>query len=226
MKLNRKQKQYLELILLITILTLAFFLWNTFLIYPIKLIVVTLHEISHGIAAILSGGTVTSLEIGLNLGGVCITDEGSQIFIASSGYLGSFLFGCAIFYSAYIKKFGHWSLLAIALVILIFIVNTSANTTFISITILLMISLALIYYFVPQVIFRYLIKSIGLISCMYVIVDIKEDLLTESVLTSDAVIIENITGINSYLIAAIWLTISIIGAALLIRQGFKKGTNF
>ncbi|MEW6195840.1 MAG: M50 family metallopeptidase [Bacteroidota bacterium] len=225
-RLDKKKKQYLELISLATIIIITILFWETFLIYPIKLFVVTLHEISHGIAAILSGGTVESLDIGLNLGGVCISGGGDQIFIASSGYLGSFLFGSAIFYSAYNYKLGKWILLSTALILFIFLVNTSANTTFILVSILLIAILTLVNYFLPKLVFNYLVKSIGLISCIYVIVDIKEDLLSESVITSDAVIIENLTGINSYLIALIWLVISLIGIAFLIRQGLKKGINY
>ncbi len=225
-RLDKKQKQYLELISLISIIIIAILSWETFLIYPIKLIVVTLHEISHGIAAILSGGNVVSLDIGLNLGGVCITENGNQILIASSGYLGSFLFGSAIFYSAYNYKYGKWILLSIASILFIFIVNTAANSTFILISTLLIATLTLVNYFLPKIVFNYLIKSIGLISCIYVIVDIKEDLLSESVMASDAVIIENLTGINSYIIAVTWLIISVIGIVFLIRQGFKKGINY
>ena len=55
-KLSKEQKKQIELGIIIFVLLLAFLLWNTFLIYPIKLFVVLTHEISHGIAAIVSGG--------------------------------------------------------------------------------------------------------------------------------------------------------------------------
>lgn len=224
-KFNKTQKKYLELLLLFIIIFSAILLWNTFLIFPIKLIVVTLHEISHGLAAILTGGSVITLDIGLDLGGVCITENGNQIVIASSGYLGSFLFGCAIFYSSYNEKYGKWILLSIAIMTLLFVINKATNSTFILILILLLSILVIMYYFIPKVIFEYSIKSIGLISCMYVIVDIKEDLLSKSTITSDAIILENLTGINSNLLAIFWLIISLIGIVMLLRLGFKKGIS-
>jgi len=65
--------------------------------------VILLHEISHGIAAIISSGKSTEINIDLNLGGKCITEGGNSFLIVSSGYLGSFLFGSIIFYSTYKK---------------------------------------------------------------------------------------------------------------------------
>ena len=55
-KLSKEQKKQIELGIILFVLLLAFLLWNTFLIYPIKLFVVLTHEMSHGIAAIVSGG--------------------------------------------------------------------------------------------------------------------------------------------------------------------------
>jgi hypothetical protein len=68
-------------------------LWDSSIIYPIKIFVVLLHEISHAIAAIVSGGSVESISLDLNLAGNTVTKGGNQILIALSGYLGSLIFG-------------------------------------------------------------------------------------------------------------------------------------
>jgi hypothetical protein len=46
-------------------------LWGTFIVTPLKIFVVLLHEISHGAAAILTGGGVIKLEISAQQGGLC-----------------------------------------------------------------------------------------------------------------------------------------------------------
>ena len=45
-------------------------LWDTFVVYPFRLFVVFLHEISHGLAAVATGGRIVS--IGLSFDGTVV----------------------------------------------------------------------------------------------------------------------------------------------------------
>lgn len=72
---------------------LALFFWNTPLLLPVKLFVVLLHEISHGVAALLTGGSVERLVVSHDEGGLAFTRGGSRFLILSAGYLGSALWG-------------------------------------------------------------------------------------------------------------------------------------
>ena len=40
------------------IFVVVYCLWNTSLVYPLKILVVFFHEISHGVAAVLTGGSI------------------------------------------------------------------------------------------------------------------------------------------------------------------------
>lgn len=60
MKLTKGQIQNLYLEALISI---ALVFWDTLLIYPIKLFVVTLHEMSHGLMAMAFGGDIIEIQI-------------------------------------------------------------------------------------------------------------------------------------------------------------------
>ena len=71
----------------------AVLLWNTFVAYPFRVFVVFLHEISHGLAAVLTGGALESIGLSVNEGGVAVTRGGSRFLILTAGYLGSLLFG-------------------------------------------------------------------------------------------------------------------------------------
>ena len=44
-------------------LTVLWLLWDTRIIYPLKIFVVFLHEVSHGIAAVVGGGSIARIEI-------------------------------------------------------------------------------------------------------------------------------------------------------------------
>ena len=71
----------------------ALLLWGTFVVYPFRLFVVFLHEISHGLAAVATGGRIVSIGLSVDEGGVCLTRGGWPFLILNAGYLGSLLWG-------------------------------------------------------------------------------------------------------------------------------------
>ena len=68
-------------------------LWDTAFVYPIKVFVVLLHEISHAAAAIATGGSVERIVLDANQGGAAYTRGGIPFITMSAGYLGSLLWG-------------------------------------------------------------------------------------------------------------------------------------
>ena len=77
----------------VAIVVLVF--WDSFVVYPLKILVVLFHELSHGLAAIVSGGAIERIELSVEQGGVCYTRGGSSFLILNSGYLGSLACGAA-----------------------------------------------------------------------------------------------------------------------------------
>lgn len=55
------------------------------------------HEISHGIAALVTGGTVLSIKLFPNGAGLCTTQGGSRFIISIMGYSGAVLWGAMIY---------------------------------------------------------------------------------------------------------------------------------
>ena len=55
------------------------------------------HEISHGLAALLTGGAIRNITLSFDGSGVCITSGGSRFLISFSGYAGSALWGLLIY---------------------------------------------------------------------------------------------------------------------------------
>ena len=43
------------------------FLWNTAFVYPLKIFVVLLHEISHAVASVLTGGGIEKMDDGFKM---------------------------------------------------------------------------------------------------------------------------------------------------------------
>ena len=68
-------------------------LWDTALIYPLKIFVVFLHEVSHAMAAVATGGSVERILLDPHQGGAAYTVGGNGFLTLSAGYLGSLLWG-------------------------------------------------------------------------------------------------------------------------------------
>lgn len=195
-----------------------FFAWDTFVVYPIKLFVVLLHEMSHGLSAVLTGGRIVSIELNQYLGGMTTTEGGSILIIASSGYLGSIAIGALLFISSFDKKVSTWFNTSLAILLLIFAANFLVGM--LSQIIALIASVILIVsprYFSLSV-NQIITQSLGLVSAFYVLIDIKEDLLSGASYQTDANILEEITSVSATLFAFIWLVISAAVIFFLLRK--------
>jgi hypothetical protein len=96
-------KPQLLLLLLATAITLV--LWfmplAEYLVYPIRLFVTFIHESSHALIAVLTGGSVQSLTISADGSGVVYSVPGGTIgalLTSSAGYLGTTAFGVLMLY--------------------------------------------------------------------------------------------------------------------------------
>lgn len=88
----------IKILLIATLITVAlwFIPYADYLVYPIRLFVTFVHEGSHVLAALLTGGTVESLSVASNGSGeVYSVPSGffGSILTSSAGYLGSMAFG-------------------------------------------------------------------------------------------------------------------------------------
>ena len=213
-----------ELVFISFVLIISFLLWDTYFVYPIKLFVVLVHEISHAISAILSGGKVIAFNIGFDLSGKCETENGNNILIATSGYLGSLLFGLLIFYSTYNKKIGKWLLIIISVLILIASVSLMQNYSIILLAVLYSVLLFVSAFFLQIRIDSYILKIFGMLSCIYVLFDIKEDILSGTPIISDASILSDLINVPAVVIGLIWLVISLAGIFLVMKLSYIKKT--
>jgi len=241
---QNKNQNIIELVFLSFILIISFLFWDTYLVYPIKLFVVLIHEISHAISAILSGGKVITFNIGFDLSGKCETESkvitfninfdlsgkcetesGNNILIAASGYLGSLLFGLIIFYSTYNKKIGKWLLFIIAILILITSVSLMQNFSLTLLAVLYSVLLFVSAFFLQVRIDSYILKLFGMLSCIYVLFDIKEDILSANSAISDASILSDLINVPTIVIGLLWLIISLAGIFLVMKLSYIKKTK-
>jgi hypothetical protein len=223
MKKNIKRQNHTsEQITILIIFIASLILWNTPVIYPIKLFVVILHELSHAIMGLVTGGKITAMSVGLDLSGKCQVEGGNQIAIASVGYLGSLLCGILIYVAPNNLNSGKWILITFALIILLFSLITTSNLTFLFLSVISSLCLLLTAFYLRINIVSILVRTIGLISCVFVLFDIKEDLFSRNDVITDVTILSSLTGIPGILISTSWIVFSFFMIAIVIRYSYKK----
>ena len=206
--MQKKNQKKLHLSIVFGVLIISFFAWDTFVVYPIKLFVVLLHEMSHGLAAVLTGGRIVSIELNQYLGGMTTTEGGSTLIIASAGYLGSIAIGALLFISSFDKKVSTWFNTSLAILLLIFAANFLVGMLSQIIALIASVILIVSPRYFSSLVNQIITQSLGLMSAFYVLIDIKEDLLSGAGYQTDANILEEITSVSVTFIAFIWLAIS------------------
>ena len=189
-----KQLDWQMLGILAGMFLVAVIFWDTIVIYPIKLFVVILHEFSHGLAAILTGGSIVKIEVDPLIGGVCYTRGGSLFIVASAGYLGSILWGGLILILASRTRHDKIVGMVIGGLLVLLSMLYIRNLFGFLFTTGFGLALAAISYFAKDHIVDILLKFLGMTSCLYVIIDIKEDLIQRTNVGSDADAIAQLLG--------------------------------
>ena len=97
-KLAEDAKPQLYLLIVATIVTIVlwFIPFADYLVYPIRLFVTFIHEASHALVAVITGGSVQSLTIAADGSGVVYSAHSgwfSGLLTSSAGYLGTTVFG-------------------------------------------------------------------------------------------------------------------------------------
>lgn len=225
MTLTDKKYQSIHLIVLIVLVTL---LWNTLLVYPIKLFVVMLHEMSHGLMAIAFGGQIIEIQISQHIGGYCLYTISptfwSEFMTGSAGYLGSLFWGSLILVLAVKSERDKYITLLIGMILIIlsYFVLQSGEFFGTAMTFGLGLFMLIAFKYFGTFFHDLWLKFLGITSCAYVILDIKGDLIDNSNIGSDADAIAALTGIPSVIVGVIWMVIAVITMFMVLRYVYQK----
>jgi hypothetical protein len=193
---------------------LAFAFWRSPVLYPLKIFVVLLHEISHGLAAILTGGSIVSIHLGADEGGVCLTRGGSRFVILSAGYLGSLCFGSLLVLVAARSRRDRVvvACLGFALVaVTLFFVRTLFGFAY---GLVAGVALLLAARKLPEPVSDAILKVLGAVSCLYAVWDIASDVLLRDVPGSDASALARLTGVPASLWGLLWIGLALTVTAV------------
>lgn len=214
----------IEFILGYTLFFVALWLlWNTPLVYPVKIFVVLLHESSHAAMAVATGGTIDRITLDPMQGGACYCPGGNAFLTLSAGYLGSLLWGGAMFTAARAKRVraewvtGFIGVLVLALSLLY--VRTTFGIVF---GVLFGAAMVFVARKATRTLNRTLLLALGLTSALYAILDIKSDILDRPGLQSDASMLADITGVPTVVWGVVWIAIALGFSFLLMRRAYRE----
>jgi hypothetical protein len=198
-----------RLLLPLGIAAVALVLWDTFVVYPFRLFVVFLHEISHGLAAVLTGGAIESIGLSVDESGVCRTRGGWPFLILNAGYLGSLFWGATFLVLGERRTRSRTvigTIGAFTLVVTLLYVRTLFGFAY---GLLAGGALLAVAARLRPAVSEILLAAIGATSALYALWDIASDVLFRHSNQSDAAALAQLTGIPAIVWGALWITVSV-----------------
>ena len=164
-------------------------LWNikflNFLLFPFKLVTVAFHEFGHAAAGICTGAKIESIHIDPEEGGATVMKGGWRYCTLPAGYIGSCVIGATMVFAGFNVLASKIVGIIIGLCLLVTLWFAKNWLTRI-ITVVFCGLIAFLWWFGEGEYLRYVVLFMGVMSCMYSLWDIIEDLISRRVNESDA----------------------------------------
>jgi len=217
---RRKYSRAVELVFLSGV---VFFFWEVQVFTPLRLLVLFSHESSHALVAWLTGGQVREMVVNAREGGHVLAAGGNRFLTLNAGYLGSLLWGAAIYGAATTSRFDRvvMGVLATAVAALSLLFAHGLFSYFFGIGTALAMILAAKY--LGEGLNDFLLRLIGLTSMVYVPHDIYSDTIARSSVLSDARMLANEYGGATVLWGAAWLAVSVVLILSCLISSVKSG---
>jgi hypothetical protein len=210
-----------ELVVPILVAIVALLFWDTILVYPLRLFVVFLHEISHGLAAVATGGRIVRIELTSAEGGACVTQGGWRFVVLNAGYLGSLAWGVLFLLLAGRTKRDREIVAGIGaflVVVTLLYVRTLFGFAY---GLVFGAALVLVAWKLPSW-SDTLLKTIGVVSCLYGVWDVFSDVFFRSARGSDAGALGRLTGIPAVVWGALWVVLDVAVVVMALRVATRS----
>ena len=188
-------------------------LWNVpylrMILWPFKMLVIAFHEFGHAFSAILTGGKVKSISLDPNEGGVTHLSGGISAITLPAGYLGSSLIGAILTVCGF--NINASKIVSIGLGVCFLLTLWWGKRDWLTIlTILLAVAFLVACWFINHAeALRFVVLFIGVMSSLYSVWDICDDLILRKVNSSDASVFAKRYGGSSRCWGVIWSFISL-----------------
>ena len=210
---------------LVLLTVVVFLLWQTPVVWPLKILVIFFHEGAHGLAAVLTGGSIEEISVVVEEGGHAVTRGGNLFAILTAGYLGSLLIGLFLLLGSVRTTWDKplVTLLGLGLAVMaVFYIRDLFPLGFALLTAAVLFGVA---RYLPVEVNALVLRVIGLTSMIYVPYDIFSDTLARSYLRSDARMLAEAFGGTTMMWGLLWLLISLALIWLGLARGLPARSN-
>lgn len=215
-------KQLTYLLALVTPIVLG---WQHPVLDPLKLLVVFFHESSHALATLLTGGSVVELVIVPEQGGHVLSQGGNRFVILSAGYLGSLLWGVAIYLASVKSRYDQVIMIVLGIAVMTVTAVFGRGGFSWLFGLGAGLSMVLVGSRFPRAINDFALRLIGLTNMLYVPLDIYSDTLERSHLRSDAYLLAQETFGTTIMWGSLWLLITLGIIAICLRVSLAPGEH-
>jgi hypothetical protein len=199
------------------------YLWYTPVVYPLKIFVVLLHEVSHALALLATGGAVDRIVLDPAQGGATYGRGGIAFVTLSAGYLGSLALGALLVLGAQARRLRSGLLLSlVGGAVLALTVIYVRNMFGFGFGLAFGASLVWAGQRAAAVWSTRLLMALGFTSCLYAVLDIKSDILDRPYLQSDAAMLAELTGVPTVVWGVVWITLALVASGLLLRWSWRR----
>src|SRR5688572_16744965 len=197
-------------------------LWETPVVYPLKIFVVLLHEVSHAVMSVATGGSVDRITLDPLQGGACHCPGGNALLTLSAGYLGSLLWGGLMLSAARSNRIkAEWVNGLIGALVMGLTLLYVRNGFGLAFGLLFGLAMIVVSRQVTASFNRTLLLTLGLTSALYAILDIKSDVIDRPELRSDAHMLAEITGVPTVAWGVIWISVALAFSFWLVRRAYR-----
>ncbi|HEX8818659.1 MAG TPA: M50 family metallopeptidase [Archangium sp.] len=212
--------------LLLVLLGVGWYFWDSPALWPLKLLVVMMHESGHALATLLTGGAVDRITLAANESGACLSrlppGVMAQVAVYSAGYVGSALAGAFLLLATFRFRLRRFVLGAACVWLAGMGVLYAGDGFTLAFCMGTALVLGLAARFLPDGGVDMLNLFLAAFTALYVAFDLRSDLWQGAISSaSDASLLAGLTPLPSWAWAAIWSFVSLALLGLFGRWSLR-----
>ena len=212
--------------LLLLLLGVGWYFWDSPALWPLKLLVVMMHESGHALATLLTGGAVDRITLAANESGSCLSRLPSgtlaQVAVYSAGYVGSALAGAFLLLATFRFRLRRVVLSAACVWLAVMGVLYAGDGFTLAFCMGTAVVMGLAAKYLPEGGVDMLNLFLATFIALYVAFDLRSDLWHGAAgSVSDAALLANVTPVPSWAWATIWSCVSLLVLGLFGRWALR-----
>ncbi|NPV65787.1 MAG: M50 family metallopeptidase [Anaerolineae bacterium] len=142
------------------------------LLYPFRYFVTTIHEMSHGLAAVISGGTFVEYQVYASGAGVATTAHRAPWLVIPAGYVGTALFGAVLLYLTNRNLWTHVIAMALGFTLGAITLVFARNSTAILVGLLSAAALIALGWKAPRLLVTFVLNILAMLTGLNAVLDV------------------------------------------------------